>query len=141
MNKHVEEYQCPGCVSGPPDCYAPNGIDVSCTKHCPGTYSPGIGHILLGMPKGFNRIGHLDFRRDMGFSMYNTYEDFIKDYVNIKTKYCVPVWRYLSSMERHTFLRLFNPRTNTPEIVIILEDCVAEFKCIEITESDIGFMD
>jgi hypothetical protein len=93
------------------------------------------------MPKGFNRIGNVDFR-EMGFGIYKTYDDFMVDYSNIeeKPKFCVPVWRYRSG-DGHTFLRLYNPRVNVAEIVVVLEDCLDQFTCIEITEEDIKYMD
>ena len=75
-----------------------------------------------------------------GISIFETYEDFIKKYANIKTKFCVPIWRYVNK-KKHTFLRLYNPRINTPEIIIILENCSNKFNCIEITEEDVSCMD
>jgi hypothetical protein len=70
-----------------------------------------------------------------------TYEEFSKEYVNMleQPKYCVPVWRYRNNDE-HTFLRIYNPRTNQPEIIVILEDCLDKFSCIEITEKDMEYM-
>ena len=59
--KMIEEFQCPGCVRGSDvTCGAfkllkDNGF--SCRGHIPGTALSGIGFILLGMPKGFNRLG------------------------------------------------------------------------------------
>jgi hypothetical protein len=137
MNNYVKEYQCPGCGIESHNCFSQSEADLSCKKHCPGIFMIEAGIILLGMPKGFNRLGPV---KKANLSMFNTYDDFMKKYANIKTKYCVPVWKYINK-NKHTFLRLFNPRTNITEIIIILEDCSKEFTCIEITEEDIQFMD
>jgi hypothetical protein len=140
INNYVKEYQCPGCcVLGDPGCFSKSEADLSCKKHCPGTVMIGVGTIMLGMPKGFNRLGP---QKEANLSIFETYNDFMKEYANIKTKYCVPVWRYVNE-KKHTFLRLFNPRTNITEVIIILEDCLKEFtcsSCIEITQEDINSM-
>jgi hypothetical protein len=57
-----ESYQCPGCMLGSNTkcgAYTPaNKHDnAACMKHAPGTtIFPVIGSLLLGLPKGFNRI-------------------------------------------------------------------------------------
>jgi hypothetical protein len=137
MNEFVKEYQCIGCTSGGIGCFSKSEADLSCKKHSPGTVLLGAGTIMLGMPKGFNRLGPAE---NANISIFETYEDFMKEYANIKTKYCVPVWRYVNK-DKHTFLRIYNPRINIAEIIIILEDCSKEFTCIEITQEDINFMD
>lgn len=56
----VEKFMCPGCVCGSntkDGCYKPeNNYGHSCGGHVLGTMILGIGHIALGMPKGFNRM-------------------------------------------------------------------------------------
>lgn len=55
----VRLFQCSGCVAGcDPKCgkYAPDTrYGLTCTSHVLGTSIIGIGHIALGLPKGFNR--------------------------------------------------------------------------------------
>jgi len=65
----VGEFMCPGCTLGckstMDDCgkieQQPNGAKEggswTCNNHSAGTMMAGIGKILLGMPKGFNRVG------------------------------------------------------------------------------------
>lgn len=59
--KLIENFQCPGCVRGSDitcgafKLWKESG--VSCRGHIPGTALSGVGYILLGMPKGFNRLG------------------------------------------------------------------------------------
>lgn len=62
IKKAIETYQCPGCVAGSnTKCgafkqgYAPTSFE--CTAHVPGTAMSRIGTIMLGMPKGFCRVG------------------------------------------------------------------------------------
>lgn len=137
LNNYVKKYQCPGCTLGDPGCFKESEADLSCKEHCPGTLILGTGVIMLGMPKGFNRLGPAE---KANLSIFKTYEDFIIPYANIKTKYCIPSWKYVNK-NKHTFLRIYNPRINVAEIIIILEDCSKEFTCIEITEEDIKYMD
>jgi hypothetical protein len=93
------------------------------------------------MPKGFNRLGRVQFS-DMSFGVFQTYEEFAKEYTNLieKPKFCMPVWRYRNE-QGHTFLRIYNPRINYPAVVVILEDCLDKFSCVEITQEDINAMD
>lgn len=62
IKKAIETYQCPGCVAGSnTKCgafkqgHAPTAFE--CTAHVPGTAMSRIGTIMLGMPKGFCRVG------------------------------------------------------------------------------------
>jgi hypothetical protein len=124
----IEKYQCPGCIKGRNiTCFQPNeNGGVGCGKHSAGTYIPYIGCILLGTPKGFNRLGELDKMRPNIFENYND-PDWIFDIWNI------PVWKYLSE-DGHTFIRGLIPRRNEPFLNIYLENCIDKVNCIEITE-------
>lgn len=57
----VEEFQCPGCVcGGDTKCgrfekSESPGYGATCAGHVLGTSIMGVGHIALGMPKGFNQ--------------------------------------------------------------------------------------
>lgn len=133
--KSVELYQCPGCIHGHnTSCFIRNSIGVGCGKHSAGTYMfRGVGHIFLGLPKGFNRLGSfVDFKplifetysdRDVRYDMWNT-----------------PVWKYKNEYG-HTLVRGFSPRKNEPFLHIFLEDCLDEIDCFEITQEHVDYMD
>lgn len=130
----VEEYQCPGCVVGmDSSCFEPdleNG--VGCANHVCGTIFSGIGHVFLGMPKGFNRRG---FQDDLKINIFEKFSDGWG-----YTKFNVPVWRHLNK-HGHTLVRGISPRINAPFLQIFLEDCMSEIDCLEITKDDINGMD
>lgn len=130
----IREYQEPGAVSSFDPATAT--IQHGWKEHCPGTYSPQIGTILLGMPKGFSRLGPIDigkiarsififetFEEGWGYNMFN-----------------VPVWKY---MDKHgnTLVRGLSPRVNTPFIHIFLGNHMDKINCIEITDADLEDMD
>lgn len=54
----IEKFQCPGCVNGPsPEtCPQYEADHQSCKGHVVGTLILGVGHVALGLPKGFNRV-------------------------------------------------------------------------------------
>ena len=145
IEETVKEYQCSGCVNGHDlSCYkkdAGGTIGRACSVHYPGTFIIGVGKILLGMPKGFNHLGAFDWK-NVGFGIFSTYDEFIAEYHHIldQPKYSVPVWRYRNEAG-HTFLRIYSPRVNAPAIVVVLEDCIDKFTCIEITKQDMEYMD
>lgn len=129
----IENYQCSGCVCGSNiSCYE-KGINLECSKHVAGTRSMGIGRVFLGMPKGFNRLGESD---NLTIQIFNSFreKDWTYDMWNI------PVWKYLNG-SNHTFVRGLCPRTNTPFLHVILEDCISDIDCFEITEQHIAEMD
>lgn len=129
----VEEYQCPGCVCGSDiECYQ-KGESLSCSKHVVGTILLGMGHILLGMPKGFNRVGG---NEKLNPSIYGTYESSDWKY----NKWNVPVWKYLDKFG-NTLVRGMCPRTNFTFLHIFLEDCMDKISCFEITQDDVEGMD
>lgn len=60
----TEKFQCPGCVGGmDTNCgnYTTADGTNSCRTHVLGTYIMGVGHIALGMPKGFNKPGRAPY--------------------------------------------------------------------------------
>lgn len=114
----VEKYQCPGCVCGssPSSCTAykpsPYPDQVGCDGHVPGTtFIPG-GRMMLGMPKGFNKVGELQegdrtpvriwSRSDPGWDLLN-----------------VPVWAWDDPDTGTRFVRTFLPRLNVGYVDII----------------------
>lgn len=120
----VKEYQCPGCVCGvDAECYR-KGDSEACDKHVAGTMISGIGTIFLGMPKGFNRIGHV---KNMKIDIFkNVPGGWSYDHLN------VPVWKHLDS-HGNTFVRGICPRLNNPFIHIFLGNHIDEIDCIDIT--------
>lgn len=131
----IEEYQCSGCINGGnTKCFIKNETGgVGCGKHYAGTMISGIGTILLGMPKGFNRLGA---SVDLKPNIYKSFDecDWKPNMWN------VPVWKYLSK-DGHTFVRGVSPRLNAPYIHIFLENCIDKIDCLEITENNIINMD
>ena len=111
----IEEYQCPGCVTGHDvTCFSPSPSGIGCGKHCAGTMCLGIGSFFLGMPKGFNKPGFKEdgypkSTIDIRLWELGTYPEW--DYLN------VPVW----AMEQDGFLfvRTFAPRINMSWVDVI----------------------
>jgi hypothetical protein len=130
----VQEYQCPGCVNGPfPTCFRESDAGIGCGKHCAGTMRmPSPGLILLGMPKGFNRLGPCEHT---SFSIFRTRKDgWEYDFLG------VPVWKFKDE-HGNTLVRGFRPRINHPFIHIFLEDCMDKIECIEITPERLAEID
>jgi len=131
----VEEYQCSGCISGSDiSCFKKNETGgIGCGEHFSGTRILGIGKILLGMPKGFNRLGK---EEDLKPNIYATYEDCDWQF-NI---WNVPVWKHLDK-NGNTLVRGVMPRRNQTFIHIFLENCIDKINCLEITQEQIDAMD
>lgn len=137
----IQKYQCPGCMDGSDfKCVMPpineGEWGVACGGHRVGTYAAGIGMILLGMPKGFNRLGSYD---DMKIGIFETYEDGWQEPIGY-SKWNIPTWKHLNE-HGHTLIRGLSPRTNSPFLHVFLEDCMDKFDCREITADDIKEMD
>ena len=130
----IEEYQCPGCVCGSDiSCFKSDDYGIGCGHHVTGMLIMGVGHILLGMPKGFNRVGE---QNKLNPRIFETY----KDSNWLFNKFNVPIWKYLNS-NGHTIVRGIMPRINKPFIHIFLENCIDQIECIEITDNDLNEMD
>ena len=157
----VETYQCPGCKRGCDiSCYEGSdaghissaikpscGYDIlppyakardlrtdgiECTKHVPETIIPGIGHIFLGLPTGFNHLGPCEktkififrkFEDGWGYNMFNR-----------------PIWQFLDNYG-NTIVRGLCPRINWSWIHIFLEDTIFWINCPEISQEDVDEMD
>ena len=135
IKKAIEEYQCSGCISGHnTDCFEKCDTGIGCGKHYAGTHvMPIVGKIFLGLPKGFNRLGHNN--DDMKPYIF---ED-LKDWGEYN-KFNVPVWKHLDK-NGNTLVRGLKPRLNTPFIHIILKDALSEINCELITDKDLEEMD
>lgn len=133
----IKEYQCSGCGIGGGNnlsCFQPNeNGGVGCGKHSAVTYIQNIGCVLLGMSKGFNRLGAFEKMRP---KIFETYENSNWEY----DIWNIPVWKYLSK-DGHTFVRGLIPRRNEPFIHVFLENCMDKINCYEISEENINYMD
>jgi len=129
----VKEYQCIGCVSGG-NCFEKDPYSESCDKHCAGTLATGIGSFFLGLPKGFCRKGESPLK----VQIFKTFSDLQKSWAY--DKFNVPVWKHLNA-QGHTLVRGLSPRVNTPFLHIVLENCISQIDCLEITSKDIEEMD
>lgn len=69
MKDMIEKFLCPGCIQGSAghcDKYELEGMPQSghyCGNWCAGTIMSGVGSIVLGLPKGFNRLGSMYFAK------------------------------------------------------------------------------
>lgn len=131
LKNAIENYQCPGCVNGGDiRCYSDHTIGAGCGNHYSGTSISGIGKILLGMPKGFNRIGDVNLIPRI-FNDYNG---------NRYDMYNIPVWKYLDE-HGNTIVRGIMPRINEPFIDILLGNWIDQVNCLEITNEMLENMD
>ncbi len=131
IEKMVQEYQCPGCVSGPyPKCYKKDSDSSACEKHCSGTTFSHIGRIFLGMPKGFNRLGSCKTIRILIFDSPGKLYD----------KFNIPVWKHLDK-HGNTLVRGLSPRINWPWIHVFSGNFLNQIDCWIITQKDLDSMD
>lgn len=129
----IEKFQCPGCMSGgDTHCghYSLNeNYGISCSSHYAGTMIFGIGKILLGLPKGFNRIGPLESEYQKVYLRL-----WLAGQKPVWDKFNVPVWAMVE--DGFLFTRTYSPRNNKTNVDIIeggtLEDIPSEFKIINV---------
>jgi len=131
----VEEYQFSGCISGyNVECFVKSEFGgIGCGKHLAGTFLTGVGKILLGMPKGFNRLGESTNLRP---EIYNLFDESDWKY----NMWNIPCWKFKDEFG-NTIVRGLMPRRNEPFIHIYLEDCLDKIDCLEITQEDVNGMD
>lgn len=121
----VKEFQCPGCSCGidPETCkrfdlaseswgFHSNSGFHYCKNWLPSTFFGGIGRVALGLPKGFCRIGVLDFEK---VTCYVRLHESPKDIRYNKLN--VAVWAMVQ--DGYLFVRVFSPRINTTYVDII----------------------
>ncbi len=119
--KLINEFQCPGCVSGPdPDScesfeFYEREDSCGCNNHVPGTRLGGVrsGLLCLGLPKGFCRVaGHKD-KIEPHIRIYPK-DDFKND---IWSRFNIAVW----AMEKDGFLfvRTYMPRIDVTAVDVI----------------------
>ena len=132
--KAIREYQCSGCMSGPfEECYkTETGYGVGCREHYAGTFMIPQGKLFLGMPKGFNRLGHYE---DMKVEVWENYD------VDAKyDKFNVPVWKHLDK-HGNTLVRGLRPRLNEPFVSVFLGNHMDKIDCREISLDELKAMD
>lgn len=116
--KMIDEFQCPGCLHGinTSDCsqFKLMSDPSGCTNHRPATFMSGAGKLALGLPKGFNRCGPIDFSLP-GVTFIRLYEK-IEDHHGWD-KFNIAVW----AMEKdgYLFVRTYLPRTNRTYVDVI----------------------
>lgn len=131
----VERYQCSGCILGSDtSCFKvnENAGGVGCGEHFAGTIISDIGKVFLGLPKGFNRLGHLENMKPIIFNSFfdwGYYDNFNR-----------PVWKHLDK-HGNTLVRGLMPRRNEPFLHIFLENCLSKINCLAISNKDIDEMD
>ena len=136
IKEAIEEYQCSGCVAGSDiTCYNKGHWGSGCSSHVAGTSVSNIGKIFLGMPIGFNRLGP---DNDLTIQIYNDFEEQDENWGY--DKFNVPVWKFKDDLG-NTLIRGLSPRRNQAFIHIILEDCIDNIRCVEITKEDVKEMD
>lgn len=130
------EYQVPGAVGD----FNPKTATFNhgWTEHVPGTVAFGIGRILLGMPKGFDRVGPIDLCEGRALWIYETWEEHQAHWSY--DKFNVPVWKYLDE-HGNTIVRGLSPRVNSPFLHVILGDYRDKINCLELTKADLAEMD
>lgn len=108
----VETFQCPGCVAGgdtscgvfEPETGWSHG---ACKSHVAGTLIMPGGKVYLGMPKGFNRVGVIPYKRD-GASASNNVRLWAAGTDPGWDRLNVAVWAM--EVDGHLFVRTFAPR-------------------------------
>jgi hypothetical protein len=135
----VKNYQCPGCVSGPfPECFVKSSCSEGCEKHSPGTYITGIGNVLLGLPKGFKRLGE---SKRLMVNIFDNLDGFREVWGDDGyDKLNVPVWKHLDE-NGNTIVRAYLPRVNVTTIHIFLCNEIDNIDCIEVTNDDLDGWD
>lgn len=111
----VEEFQCPGCVSGhntSSGCFKESNASLECENHIAGTTMFPGGKINLGLTRGFNRIGPIDNLKQR--SNIRLYESMPSNHYN---KFNIPVWAM--ELEGYLFVRCFIPRLNLTWVDVI----------------------
>jgi len=128
-DKFVKQYQCVGCVNGTGECFSKDDCGIGCGKHFAGTMAtPFVGSFLLGLPKGFCRLGE---QKDLRPKIFETSEQQEMEWEYDELN--VPIWKH-KTKEGHIIIRGYMPRLNIGFIHIILKGDFDRIKGFEITE-------
>ena len=118
----IEEFQCPGCMSGPGPVDCPN-FEIEtvgewgfrCKSHVAGTIISGMGFINLGLPKGFCRMKRPDLPAGTtswtNIRLHESLATFHPD------KFNVPVWAI--EKDGYLFVRTYCPRVDQSSVDVI----------------------
>ena len=112
--KMIDEFQCPGCIHGtdPETCSQyklivtndANHTWFACENWRPSTFMGGVGRICLGLKKGFNRTGRLDFEK-----VYPYLRLFEVENRPEYNRFNIPVWAI--EKDGYLYVRCFSPRS------------------------------
>lgn len=114
LDKLVQKYQCPGCVYGSnPKCGSYKPDQYGCSSHVPGTWFSGVANlIVLGLPKGFNRvITRENDGKTTRVRVHTLEAKPLYDHLN------VPVWAM--ELDGALFVRGYSPRIDCTFIDVI----------------------
>jgi len=119
----IEKFVCPGCVCGmDTKCGKYEGLDygdaAGCKNHVVGTFGMATGSFALGLPKGFNRAGHMPMPKN-ATDKHNRM--WILCWPGEKRpefdNFNVPVWAL--EMDGFLFVRTYRPRINETCVEVI----------------------
>jgi hypothetical protein len=136
----TDKFQCSGCIVGSSTgcgSYKKASDHDGCESHSSGTTVLGMGKILLGFPKGFNRLNQMPGERST--TSVELYEKLGDDKFNV---YNVPVWKLRH--EGAVFVRGLRPRVGFSFIMVFPWLTLAEYEtinCHEITKEEFEYMD
>lgn len=138
MKEFIEKFQCIGCTNGSnTNCgmFKKHSSNEGCQSHSAGTFTMA-GKILLGMPKGFNRLYQMPGERVI------THIEFHPELTDQFNKFNVPVWK--TRYEGAVLVRGMRPRLSAPFLMIfpeLPEEKYNKIQCLEITPEEIEGMD
>jgi len=124
--KMVENFQCPGCMSGSNvkcGAFKPwKEYGASCVGHFPSTMMMPGGHVALGLPKGFNKLGDAkDVHRE-------------RAYIRLWVRGTKPEWDNLNiavwaMVEKgYLYVRTYSPRINATYVDVIQDGKLEDAK-------------
>lgn len=117
----IEKFVCPGCINGSDtQCgnYKPSDhYGHMCDVHVLGTRMTGIGHLALGLPKGFNRSGWEPYTEKSNNTMYIRCWPKNSKFTQMWDKFNVAVWAL--EQDGCLFVRTYSPRVNQTYVDII----------------------
>ena len=121
----IEEYQCPGCISGSNTKCASFKLDgAGCAEHFAGTLVTYIGKIALGMCKGFNRVSVPGNSPET--IHHEKYEDFFEDETDVT--YNIPLQKWKNEKGQVEAI-VYAPRINHFMRLVFEEDCMNKLNC------------
>ena len=111
----IEKFQCPGCVCGSDTTCSYLKFDDTtwgfrCEGHVIGTTIMGIGHVALGLPKGFSRVNKNE-QQVCKIRFHLNPDELIID------KFNIVVW----AMEKdgYFFMRTYSPRVDRSFVDVV----------------------